>query len=178
VQGPLLLVTNHLGDADSVLNLATFPRQIDPIAKIELRKLPIIGYILQTYGVIWIRRGRPDRQALHAALRGLAAGRMIMINPEGRESATGALEQALDGAAYLAIKSGAPILPSAITGTENSRIYPNMLRLKRTEVTLTIGPIFYLPETHDRRADIERGTQMIMQSIASLLPTQYRGVYA
>ena len=178
MQGPALLVVNHLGDADSVVKIANFPRQIDPIAKIELNDIPILGTIMRSYGVIWIRRGQPDRQALSAALRGLSEGRLIMINPEGRESSTGALEEALNGAAFLAIKAGAPVLPVAMTGTENSRIYPNMLRFQRTEVSLAVGPLFWLPTDLDRHSAITRGTQIIMQAIADLLPVEYRGVYS
>ena len=67
--GPVLIVSNHIGDADELLKITFLPREFDPIAKIELYKIPLLGKIIHTYGVIWIRRGQPDRQALRAALQ-------------------------------------------------------------------------------------------------------------
>ena len=131
-QGPLLMVSNHLGDADGLIGLAINPRQIDTIAKVELYDLPIFGWLMNTYGVIWIHRGQPDRHALRAAIQGLQAGRAIGIAPEGRESLTGALEEGTGGAAYLALKSGAPILPVTFTGTENRIIFGNLKNFKRS----------------------------------------------
>ena len=85
-QGPLLMVSNHLGDADGLIGLAINPRQIDAIAKVELYDLPIFGWLMNTYGVIWIHRGQPDRHALRGAIRGLQAGRAIGIAPEGAKA--------------------------------------------------------------------------------------------
>lgn len=176
-EGPLLVVANHLGDADDLLKVAIFPRQIEAIAKIELYNIPVLGKLMDAYGVIWIRRGQPDRRALRAALEGLAQGRVVMINPEGRESVSGAMEEATGGAAYLSHKSGAPILPIAITGTQNSIIYPNLVRLRRSQVTITIGLPFYLATGESLKDAIQLGTEQIMQSLASMLPIEYRGVY-
>lgn len=176
-QGPLLTVTNHLGDADFVLGIACAPRMTDAMAKIELYEYPILGKLMDAYGVIWVRRGQADRRALRAALQGLAEGRMVALAPEGRESVTGALEEGTGGAAYLALKAGVPILPVTITGTDNKHIYGNMKRLRRSRVTLTIGKPFRLVEMDDRQKAIEKGTQTIMQTLAFQLPPEYQGVY-
>ncbi len=176
-QGPALIVGNHLGDADDLLKIAFLPRQIEAIAKIDLVEIPILGRLMQAYGVIWIRRGQPDRLALRAAIQGLNEGRMVMINPEGRESLSGSLEEATNGAAFLALKANAPILPIAITGTQNARVYSNMRRFRRTPVTFSVGPAFNISSGADRQAAIDQGTQTIMHSIATMLPAEYRGVY-
>src|SRR6266542_5004418 len=123
---PALVVINHLGDADSVLLGATIPYMIEAMGKIELNDHWFVGPIFRAYGIIWVHRGRPDRKALRAALDGLAEGRIIVIAPEGRYSLTGALEEGTDGAAFLAYKSGAPILPIAVTGTENENVYRHL----------------------------------------------------
>jgi 1-acyl-sn-glycerol-3-phosphate acyltransferase len=102
---------------------------------------------------------------------------MIAIAPEGRESLSGALEEGTGGAAYLALKSGAPILPITFTGTENARIYGNLKRLHRSQVTLTVGALFRLDEYPDRRQAVELGTQKIMRTLAAQLPPEYRGIY-
>ena len=176
-KGPVLMVSNHLGDADGVVGLALAKVPFDLMGKVELYDIPILGRIMEWYGTIWVHRGRPDRRALRAVLNGLAEGRMIAMAPEGRESTSGALEQGTGGAAYIAIKANVPVLPAAITGTENRRIYRNLKIRKRTPVTFKIGSPFYLQQTGDLRTDIKNGTQTIMKAIAQMLPPEYQGVY-
>lgn len=176
-EGPALVVANHLGDADVPLGLAYTPRFVELMAKIELFDLPVLGKVMDTYGVIWVHRGQPDRRALRAALDGLAEGRVIAIAPEGRESVTGGLEEGTGGAAFLALKASVPIIPVTMTGTENATFYGNLKRLRRTRVTLTIGPSFYLEKQSGRQTAIQRGTQTIMYALAMQLPPEYRGVY-
>lgn len=175
--GPALIVINHLGDADAVLLAASIPTTIDALGKIELNDIWLVGPLLRAYGVIWVHRGRPDRRAIRAALDGLAQGRLVGLAPEGRESVVGRLEEGTEGAAFLAMKSGAPIVPIAMTGTENEKAYGNLRRFKRTRVTLTVGKMFYLKETNDRQLMLRDGTKQIMESLAGLLPESYRGNY-
>jgi 1-acyl-sn-glycerol-3-phosphate acyltransferase len=176
-QGPALIVVNHLGDADAVLGLAFFPTPVDALAKMELYDFPLLGGIMQAYGVIWIHRGQPDRRAIQAVRHALAEGRLVGIAPEGRESVTGGLEEGTGGAAYIALKANVPLVPVTFTGTENNRIYPNLKLLRRTEVSITIGPIFQLERLPDRREAIRLGTQKIMLKLAEQLPHEYRGIY-
>jgi 1-acyl-sn-glycerol-3-phosphate acyltransferase len=176
-EGPMLMVSNHLGDADGIVGLAVAKVPFDVMAKIELYDIPVFGRILEWYGAIWVHRGRPDRRALRAIFDGLAQDRMVAIAPEGRESLTGGLEEGTDGASYVALKADVPILPVVFTGTENRRVYRNLKRLQRTQVTVKAGPPFRLTKTGDRRTDIRQGTQTIMKTLAWLLPPEYQGVY-
>ena len=179
-QGPALIVINHLGDADAVLVMATLPITIDGMGKIELNDHWFVGPVFRAYGIIWVHRGRPDRKALRAALDGLAQGRMVALAPEGRQSLIGGLEDGNAGAAFLALKSGAPIVPIAMTGTENQHIYSHMKRLKRAPVTLSVGKPFVLfpkGKQADRQDMIRDGTRQIMETLAGLLPEAYRGNY-
>ncbi len=176
-QGPALVVINHLGDADSVLLGATLPFMIEAMGKIELNDHWFVGPVFRAYGIIWVHRGRPDRKAMRAALDGMSEGRIVLIAPEGRESVIGGLEEGSEGAAFLALKSGAPIVPIAMTGTENSVIFKNLKRLKRSQVSITVGKPFFLKQQVDRQATLREGTQQIMQTLASLLPESYRGKY-
>ena len=183
-QGPALIVVNHLGDADVAVGLAHFPVLPEVLAKAELYDFPLLGKWMDAYGVIWVHRGQPDRRTLRAALQALDEGRIVALAPEGRQSVTGALEEGTGGAAYLALKAGAgrenpiPILPVALTGTENENIYGSLRRLRRGRVTMTIGPIFCLELEMDWRAAIPGGTEAIMRALANLLPEHYRGKYA
>jgi len=178
-QGPALIVFNHLGDADAVLMLAALPFRspAEGIGKIELYDHWLVGPLFRAYGIIWVHRGLPDRNAIRAALSGLAEGRMVTLAPEGRQSVIGGLEEGSDGAAFLALKSGAPIVPVALTGVENSNIYGHLKRLRRAPVTLSVGKPFFLEEHADRQKMIREGTRQIMKTLANLLPESYRGRY-
>jgi 1-acyl-sn-glycerol-3-phosphate acyltransferase len=187
-RGPAIVVINHLGDADAVLILAKLPFTIEAMGKIELNDHWFVGPVFRAYGVIWVHRGRPDRRAIRAALEGLVEGRMVALAPEGRQSLIGGLEEGNEGAAFLALKSGASVVPVALTGTENQNIYPNLKKWKRTTVTLTVGTPFVLfPRESSTEASAEvlpknrdalqKGTRQVMESLASLLPEAYRGKY-
>jgi 1-acyl-sn-glycerol-3-phosphate acyltransferase len=178
-RGPAVIVFNHLGDADAVLMTATLPFRspVEGIGKIELNEHWLVGPVFRAYGIIWVHRGQPDRRALRAALDGLAEGRMVTLAPEGRQSVIGGLEEGNAGAAFLALKSGAPIVPIGITGTENSNVYGHLKRWRRALVTLTVGKPFSLAQYADRQQTMQEGTLQIMERLASLLPESYRGRY-
>ena len=175
-KGPALIVINHLGDADVVLVAAALPVTIDGMGKIELNDHWLVGPIFRAYGVIYIHRGRPDRKAIRAALEVLGEGRILALAPEGRQSLAGKLEEGTEGAAFLAMKSGAPIVPVAMTGTENDYIY-NRKWFQRVRVTLTIGQPFHLSPNADRQVMLREGTDQIMAALARLLPESYQGNY-
>ena len=85
------------------------------------------------------------------------------------------------GAAYLAVRSGAPLLPAAFLGTEN--VMANVRRLRRTPVRMIIGPVFgpltidpALPKT-ERRARLDEMGHEMMRHMAALLPLENRGPY-
>jgi 1-acyl-sn-glycerol-3-phosphate acyltransferase len=174
--GPLLIVINHLGDADVPTLISSLPFTPDALAKIELYDLPILGKLIDYYGVIWLHRGKPDKRALRAALDGLAEGRILVIAPEGRYSLTGMLEEGAGGAAFLAYRSGVSILPVAVSGTENDNVYSHMKKFRRARVHIRVGKTFRLAEQASaRREAMDEGTRRIMAEIRSLLPEKYRG---
>jgi len=169
--GGLLLVMNHLGDADPIMVIGFTPRDLEVIGKSEILWWPLAGQIAWAYGMIAVRRGEPDRATLKSAVNILKLGRALLIAPEGRESKTQGLQPGKGGAAFLALQSQAPLLPVAITGTDKT--YAHWLRLRRPYVTLTFGAPFDLPPGCSRR----EAADLIMRRIAELLPPEYRGVY-
>lgn len=186
-RGPAVIVFNHLGDADAVLMMAKLPYEtpVEGIGKIELNDHWLVGPIFRRYGIIWVHRGKPDRRALRAALDALGQGRMVTLAPEGRQSLIGGLEDGNPGAAFLALKSGAPVVPVALTGTGNPNVFDHLKRWKRAPVTLKVGKPFFLGGqtgledaggTKGQRA-IREGTRQIMETLAGLLPDSYRGNY-
>jgi 1-acyl-sn-glycerol-3-phosphate acyltransferase len=178
-KGPLLVVINHLGDADAPAIMSTLPLTPDALAGIEEFEIPILGTLMDWYGVIWLHRGRADTRAIRAALDGLAEDRIIVIAPEGRYSLTGALEEGGGGAAFLAYKSGALILPIAVTDTENENVYGHLKKFQRARVHVKVGKMFKLAEqAQGRQEAVDLGTRQIMQALAVLLPEKYQGAYS
>ncbi|MCP4518823.1 MAG: 1-acyl-sn-glycerol-3-phosphate acyltransferase [Delftia sp.] len=142
------------------------------------RNDPIIGWAITKAGAIWVRRGEVDRKALRQSLDALAAGYPLALAPEGTRSHTGALIEGRKGAAFLAVRSGAPILPSVAWGTE--KIFPSLKRLRRARVPIRFETPFHLPPRGDasRAEHVQYCTDLIMTRMASMLPESYRGVYA
>jgi len=180
--GPLLLAFNHLGHFDAPLLIATLPWDVEALALSDLLRVPVTGQMCRLYGVIPVHRDAFDRAVLDRALDILGNGGVLALAPEARQSLTGALEKARHGAAYLALKTRAPILPVALTGTENAVFYGAWKAHRRPLVTITIGPLFHLPylslDGPQRRQSVEDASTLIMTRLAALLPAAYRGVYA
>ncbi len=178
-KGPLIIAFNHLGHLDGPLLIATMPWEVEALALADLLRVPVIGPLLRLYGILVVHRDEFDREVLKKALQVLRAGRVLALAPEARQSPTGALIEGRRGAAYLALLSGAPILPIALTGTET--VFERLKRLRRPQLTLTIGAPFYLPgplaKGAERKAQLTAGRDEIMRRLAALLPPQYRGVY-
>ncbi len=114
-EGPGILMINHIAFIDSLAVLHVVPRHIVPLAKIEVYDYPVIGLFPRMWGVIPVRREEVDRRALQMALDVLRANEMILVAPEATRHT--ALQRGKEGVAYLATRSGAPIIPVAIEGT-------------------------------------------------------------
>ena len=182
--GPFILVANHLSNLDPLIIGSTAGHQagrlIHFVSKEELRHWPIIGWLATQSGVFFVRRGEGDRQAQRTALRFLTNGEPVGLFPEGHRSRDGVMHAGRAGAALLAARSGAPILPVGISGT--SRLFPNGTHLPhRSPVTVRIGEPLHLPRQPDGRIDrirLEADTDRIMREIAALVPASQRGAYA
>jgi 1-acyl-sn-glycerol-3-phosphate acyltransferase len=173
--GPLILVSNHLSLLDPPLLGASLPRRIRFMAKAELFD-SWAGIFISLYGAFPVHRFEADLQALRTARRILGNGEVLGMFPEGHRSAGAGLIQAHPGTALIALQSGAPLLPVAITGTEE--IHSIHSALSRPRIRVTIGTPFLLPT--GERVSTERvraASDEIMARIAALLPASYRGAY-
>jgi 1-acyl-sn-glycerol-3-phosphate acyltransferase len=175
---PYILATNHLSAFDIPLLAATFPHAVRAMAAIEHRSNPLFAPILVGSGAIWVRREEIDRRALREALAVLERGEVLGIAPEGTRADTShALQEGKAGAAYIATRADALIVPVGIAGSE--KIKTSLWRLHRPQVRVAIGRPFRLPESgHVRSQKLHQYTDIIMHRIAELLPEKYRGVYA
>ncbi len=175
--GPFVGVVNHLSSFDTLTGIAIAPIvQATTFAAIEHRSDPIGGWVLDQLGVIWVRRGEADRDAIKLALEEIKSGTAMAMAIEGTRSRTGGLQAGKTGPAFLASRTHVPMLPCAIWGTE--QIVSNLKRLRRSAVHVRFGQPFYLPEGRANTEQLEEFTDQAMLKIATMLPPQYRGVYA
>jgi 1-acyl-sn-glycerol-3-phosphate acyltransferase len=178
-RGAALFVTNHLGDADAALLLSALPFAPEGLAKIDLlHEIPVLWRVMDWYGVVWLHRGRVDRRALDFAVQALQEGRSLVIAPEGRYSLTGNLERGTGGASYVARGAHVPVVPLALTGTQNRLVYRSLRQRRRPRLTLTVGEPFELHLPANDPIALHAATQLIMESIARLLPEECRGAYS
>lgn len=177
-KGAFLLVSNHLSMADPLCLLAYSPRRLHFMTKAEVFEQWPLNMILPPGEPIKVHRGKADLQALRQAEQYLKAGEPVMIFAEGTRSKRGEVQQARAGVVFLAQRTGVPIVPAAISGTEKLllRRFPYYWR---GEVNLTFGPPFYL---HDlgtpTRKNRDEMAQAVMARVAALLPRAYQGSYA
>lgn len=203
--GPLIVISNHFGVFEAPMLMAFLPYEnMTFLVATEIQESWILRYLARLYEAIPVWRGQPDREALRAAAAWLDNGGVLGIMPEGsvdpdlqariettgqqtglhggpssRESAE--LLPPRPGAAYLAVRTGAPVLPVAFLGGE--QILDNVRHFRRTSVTMTIGAPFgplvvdeSLPKVERRQMLDELGHTM-MRHLAQLLPPQNRGIY-
>lgn len=173
--GPLLITPNHLSAVDLPAIMAAIPHQAIGFAASRYRT-GFYGLILHRFDVIFVRRGTPDRQALRRALEVLENGAALGVAPEGTRSPTKALIRGKPGAAFLALRSGATVLPIGVTGTE--KVLQEWLRFRRPKIRVVVGEPYRLEAPEDSRYDLQTLSDQMMLRIADLLPEEYRGVYA
>ena len=179
--GPFILVTNHCSNLDPLMMGWASGRQIGRVvhfmAKIEMRSWPIVGWLATQAGVYFVRRGERDRAAQQFSLDALADGRPIAIFPEGTRSRDGHLKEGKPGAALIAMRSGAPLVPAGISGTQ--RVFAKGRWPRASRVRIRIGEPFSLhhqPEGRLDRAALAEGTERIMAAIEALLPPEQRRI--
>jgi 1-acyl-sn-glycerol-3-phosphate acyltransferase len=178
--GACLIVFNHLSNFDPHL-IFSLLRRADTTGLVaeNYRRNPLTRFAIEAAGGMWIRRGAGDRAALEAALSRLSQGWIVGIAPEGRRSPSGALAAARRGPAFLATRANVPILPVAVTNTEN--LARALRSLRRVTLTVRFGEPFMLPPPtvgSSRKQQLQEATDVLMCRIAALLPSEYRGVYA
>jgi len=176
--GPAIMMINHIAFVDPFVVLHLLPRNIVPMAKIEVYNYPLVGVFPRMWGVIPVRREEIDRRAIQGALDVLHAGEIILVAPEATRSPQ--LQQGKEGVAYLASRSGAPIVPVAIEGSEGFPTLPFKKRWRGPGVQVRFGrPFQYLPaEDRHQRGRMRQMTDEAMYILAAMLPESRRGVYS
>jgi 1-acyl-sn-glycerol-3-phosphate acyltransferase len=182
-KGPLIIVANHLGLLDPIAVAALVRRRVHILAKAEIFEWPVLGGIARACGIVPVRRGAADREAMRALVELLRAGECVLVMPEGtypKAPLPAAMLRARSGAAFLAVHTGARVLPVAVTGTE--RVWSPRRGWhfgQRPRVIITYGEP-YAPSTTgvgSAKAAFESIADEMGRRIAALLPEAYRGHY-
>jgi 1-acyl-sn-glycerol-3-phosphate acyltransferase len=171
-RGPFILAPNHLAWVDIPLVALHIHRKVVYMAKEEWFRGKI-AWLIRFLGAFPVRRGEADRQALRTAEEQLKQGHILGIFPEGTRSRSGTLAKGHAGMAMIALRTGVPVMPVAIWGSEKA------LKKFRPRVTIRYGePVILKPKgIKITRQDIDEATDQVMCRIASMLPPEYRGVY-
>ncbi len=167
--GPLLICSNHLSNFDPLVYGAIVPRVLHALTKSELFDSRPLGAYLARCNCIPVRRGEPDRLAIRGALAVLRSGGALVLFPEGHRSPPGRPRPFEAGAGYLALRSGAQVLPCAIWGSEGV-LGKGQLLPRRARVGLRVGSPFRPSARGPAAASVE-----IRSRVLALLPEAYRG---
>ena len=180
-EGNVIVAANHLGRLDTAALLCILDREdiIMPVAE-KYKNHPLYGAIGRAANAVWLNRFEADYSAFRQILDRMKQGGLLVIAPEGTRSKSEALQEAKMGVAFLASKSGYPVLPVAVTGTEDRVIVENLKRFRRSKITATAAELMHIniPKGPGREEAMRAATDEIMCQIAALLPEKYHGVYA
>ncbi|MFN8398843.1 MAG: lysophospholipid acyltransferase family protein [Anaerolineales bacterium] len=177
-KGPLIIITNHTGQVEvPVFATMLQPRKITGWGKAEAFENPFLNWVFGAWDIIPVHRGEADMTALKSAFRMLEEERIFGVAPEGTRNYTGILRRGLPGAAILALKSGAPVLPIVHWGGE--KFLKNLKSFKRTDFHIRLGEPFCVKVdgkvTGEMRQEI---VDEMMYRIAAMMPEEYRGEYS
>ncbi len=173
-KGGCIVAGNHLATCDPPLIGALIRRHdVHYMAKAEAFEKAATGWIIAGYNGFPVQRHTADRLAIRRSLAVLAQGRVLIMMPEGTRSPDATLQHAEPGVGLIARRSGAPIVPVGVWGSEKA-LPKGVVIPRRAEVHVRYGAPVHLPDGigHQESAD------WIMERIAELVPERYRGAYA
>jgi len=176
--GNVIIMFNHISFIDPFIVANPLPRNPVALAKVEVYDYPVVGIIPTLWGVIPVKREEVDRQAIQRCLEVLRAGEIILMAPEGTRNPT--LRQGREGVAYLASRSGAPVIPVAVSGTKGFPALRYSKRWQQPGAVIRYGRPFRF-HSNLRRAKAQTLRQMTdeaMYALAAMLPEDLRGEYA
>ncbi len=179
LKGPVIIATNHLSRLDIPLLLCNPVRtDLTGLVATKYQTFPVLNWIINSIGPVWIDREIADFGAIRVASEALQKGISMGISPEGtRSSKTHGLLKGKAGVVLLAIKSGAPIVPVGVYGTETG--VKRLLTLRKPHMIANFGKAFKIPALNalHRTEELLRWTDEVMCRIAAQLPEKYRGLY-
>lgn len=164
-EGAVILCSNHTSNLDPPLVGSFLDRRLNFMAKAELFRIPGFGWIIKQLGAFPVKRGGVSKESIKLALKILREGGMLTIFPEGSRSNAGGMGK--KGAASLALKSGAAVVPAAIIGR---------YKLFRRMSVIYGQPVDLSEFTGGSSEELEAATDKIMSAIRSLMPEKKKQV--
>jgi 1-acyl-sn-glycerol-3-phosphate acyltransferase len=179
-KGAYIIAINHGSLFEPPLILTFWPTPPEAAGAIEVWSRPGQGILARLYGGIPVHRGEFDRQLLETMISALQSGRPLLLAPEGGRSHQPGIRRAHPGVAYIADKTGVPVIPVGVVGTSDD-LLDRAFRLKRPRLEIRIGKPFTLPAVvgkgAEKRQALQANADQIMVAITVLMPPEYRGVY-
>ncbi|MGB3189907.1 MAG: lysophospholipid acyltransferase family protein [Limnoraphis sp.] len=156
-QGKLIVVSNHASDFDPPFLSICMRRPVAFMAKEELFDVPVLKDAIRLYGAYPVKRGSADRSAIRAALAALEQGWAVGLFLEGTRTLDGRIHSPKLGAAMIAAKANAPLLPVCLWGTQ-AIVKKGSALPKPVPVTVRIGELIDPPRS-TQRGELEALTQ-------------------
>jgi 1-acyl-sn-glycerol-3-phosphate acyltransferase len=177
-EGAGILLINHIAFIDPILVIHLLRRNIIPLAKQEVYDYPFVGIFPKLWGVVPVNRHELDREPLKRVMSILHSGEMVLVAPEGTRHHE--LQVGRVGIAYLASRTGSPVIPVAIDGTPGFPAIRTSKRWKEPGAFVRFGkPFHFRPDLSKARSkDLRFMTDEAMYILASMLPVNRRGVYS
>lgn len=177
-EGGVIVATNHMSRIDIPL-LFVNPIRPDITALVtdKYLKYPIINWFVRTAEAVYIDRERADFSAFREAQKLIKGGVSMGIAPEGTRSKIGELMEGKPGMILLAIRSGAPIVPVGLAGTDTA--FKRLFTFRKPLLVARFGRPYKIEELprENREEAMQKAIDEIMCRIAALLPPRYWGVY-
>jgi 1-acyl-sn-glycerol-3-phosphate acyltransferase len=164
--GAVILAANHIGLLDGPLLIAVTKRLTFAMAKHELF-IGRMGRFLSHIGQISLNRTELDVRAISRAVQVLRSEKVLAVFPEGVRS-SGEVAWAKGGAAYLALVSGAPVVPVAILGTREPGQTKSQMPRRRSPIHVVYGPSITVPQSPwpRRKASVAEWTEILRADLA------------
>jgi 1-acyl-sn-glycerol-3-phosphate acyltransferase len=183
-KGGFMLAANHLGRLDSLVVYYVIDNDdlIHPLTD-KYKKYWWSRIIAWWLNVTWLTRGQADMKAIREFITRLRNGGVMVITPEGTRSKTATLLKGEPGVIYIASSAGVPIIPIALTGTEDSVVVARLKKFQRLKITINApAEMYYPPDIRsakgaERDALLQSAVDEVMCRIAAMLPESYRGYY-
>jgi 1-acyl-sn-glycerol-3-phosphate acyltransferase len=164
--GPLVIVSNHASNYDPPLVSNCVGRPVAYMAKEELFKIPVLKQVIELYGAYPVNRGSADRTAIRAALKYLDEGWAVGVFLQGTRTPDGRITDPKRGAALIAAKAKAPLLPVCLWGTQAIEQKGSTVP-RSVPITVRIGELINAPNSTDKE-ELEAITQQCAAAINTL----------
>ncbi len=177
-EGGIIIATNHMSRMDiPFLFVNPVRNDITALVADKYVSYPGISWFARTAGAIYIDRDRADFSAFRVAQKLIKDGKAMGIAPEGTRSKSSELLEGKPGTILLALRSGAPIIPVGLAGTESS--FRKLLRFRKPHLVARFGKPFVINEIprENREEAMQKAVDEIMCRIAALIPPRYWGFY-